>query len=153
MKYLLCIIICLVACTDSGTSISYAPPSLVCKVTQTATNTIITCPDGSVASIASLIQPISPVGIVSACGEASSPWKEVLICLSNGDLLASFSQSASGQDTRLAIIPDGAYQNTDDSNCNFIVSSTHSMRTVSWNAGSNSYASWSAASQSCIINQ
>ena len=158
MKLLILMVILIAACGDGSNSTieTFATPTpspvQSCTVTQNASNTVIACSDGSQAVIPSLIQPISPVGIISACGEASSPWKEVLICLSNGSLLSSFSETMSGQDTRLAIIPDGNYINTDESGCNFTVSSNSTVRTVSWNSGTNQYSTWNAGQSQCIIN-
>lgn len=152
---LLSIFIFLVSCNNDQipTISSNPPPAGGCSVTQTSVNTIITCPDGTTASIPALIQPISPVGIITPCGSQSSPWKEVLICLSDGDILSSFSETISGQDTRLAIIPNGNYIDTDESGCNFTVSSDSNNVYVSWNTGSNQYSSWASETDKCVINK
>lgn len=153
---LILILILLFACNNgTGTieTLVQSSPAPGCTVTQTTTNTIISCPDGTTANIPSLIEPISPVGIITPCGAASSPWKEVIICLSNGGLLSSFSETMSGQDTRLSIIPDGNYIDTDESGCNFTVSTTPTVRNVSWNSGSNQYSAWPAETDQCVINQ
>lgn len=87
----------------------------------------------------SLVQAIEP------CTAASSPWKEVILGLQGGQLLSSFSQNASGQDTRFSFIPNGSYQDTDSSGCTFTVTGNGSTTSqISWGAGSNAYATWPA---------
>lgn len=99
------------------------------------------------------VNPVSPVQLIAPCTMASSPWKEELVCLSNGEVLADFSDDASGLNTRLSLIPTGSYIDTDDSGCQFNVSIDNSGNTtVSWNAGSNQYATWVASSIVCTAN-
>lgn len=76
----------------------------------------------------------SPVEPILACG-ATVSYKEVLLRLSNGQVLGSFSDSASGANTRLAFLPDGSYVNTDGSGCSFSLatSSDGHTRSISWN--------------------
>lgn len=93
---------------------------------------------GSNAQSYTVVQEITP------CGAASSPWKEVLLQLAGGDLLGSFSDNASGLNTRFSNIPDGGYVDTDNSGCNFTVSTSGSTRSISWAAGHNSYSTWAA---------
>lgn len=86
-----------------------------------------------------LVQAIEP------CGAASSPWKEVLLGLQGGQILSDFSETSSGQNTRLSFIPNGSYIDTDESGCDFTVSGdgvTNSQ--ISWGAGSNAYSTWPA---------
>lgn len=85
------------------------------------------------------------VQVVEPCGAASSPWKEVLLGLQGGQILADFSETSGGQNTRLSFIPNGSYGDTDESGCSFTVSGdgvTNSQ--ITWGAGSNSYSTWSA---------
>jgi len=97
--------------------------------------------------------PFSPITPIQPCGNASSPWKEVLLCLENGSVLGDFSETASGQDTRLSFLPAGSYIDTDESGCNFSVSVDNAGdTTVSWGAGSNQYATWVAGSTTCTAN-
>lgn len=97
------------------------------------------------------ITPYSLVKEIQPCGPGSSPWKEVILCMAGGDLLASFSDNASGTNTRLSNIPQGNYIDTDASSCNFSVSiDANNNSTVTWNAGSNQYGSWSANSIVCL---
>ena len=86
-----------------------------------------------------LVQAIMP------CGANSSPWKEVLLGLQGGQILSSFSETASGQNTRFSFIPNGTYQDTDSSGCQFTVTGNGSTTSaIYWSAGSNGYGSWSA---------
>jgi hypothetical protein len=79
--------------------------------------------------------PISPFHIADAlfpCGSTSN-FKEVLLRLENGEVLASFSDNASGHMTRLVLIPNGTYANTDSSGCIFSLESPSvGIRTISW---------------------
>ncbi len=63
----------------------------------------------------------TPVGLVDPCGDKPGVYDEVFLKLSNGLLLASFSDSASGQNTRFSVIVAGSYVTTDGSGCNFTV--------------------------------
>jgi hypothetical protein len=99
------------------------------------------------------VSAFSPITPITPCGAASSPWKEVLLCLQDGSVLADFSETMAGQDTRLSFIPAGSYEDTDESGCNFSVSVDGSGdTTVSWGAGSNSYSTWTANSVTCKAN-
>lgn len=63
----------------------------------------------------------TPVQIIDPCGDAPGIWDEVMLKLQNGTLLASFSDNASGQNTRFSVITAGSYVTTDGSNCHFTV--------------------------------
>lgn len=65
----------------------------------------------------------TPVGIVDPCGDAPGIYDEVFLRLANGTLLASFSDNASGKNTRFSVITVGNYVTTDGSNCYFSVDS------------------------------
>ena len=72
----------------------------------------------------------TPTNIVDPCGDTPNKYDEVLIIFSNGQVLASFSDNANGNNTRLAIVPPGGpYQTTDGTGCVFYVSS---KGTVTW---------------------
>jgi hypothetical protein len=87
---------------------------------------------------------------IAPCTNASSPWKEQLLCYNNGLLMADFSATMSGDETRLSFIPAGSYEDTDDSGCNFSVSvDSAGDSIVIWGAGSNQYATWTASSVTC----
>lgn len=99
-------------------------------------------------------QPLAPISTIATCGSASSPYKEILLCLSNGQLLADFSDNASGANTRLTFIPTGSYQNTDNSGCNFnVIQDLQGNTMVSWGAGSNTYSTWVSGTQVCLNTQ
>lgn len=93
----------------------------------------------------------TPVSIVQPCTSASSPYKETLLVLEDGEILSSFSDTLSGTNTRFAFLPDGTYEDSDDSGCVFTVVTASSTRSISWSAGSNSYGSWTAGSSSWQI--
>lgn len=89
---------------------------------------------------ASIVQsPYTPVQAIEPCGPTSSSYKEVLLVLSNGDILSSFSEQLNGQDTRLTFLTDGSYVDTDESGCNFSVSTTGTTRSITWSGGSTSF--------------
>lgn len=75
----------------------------------------------------------TPVEPIMACGE-SVAYKEVLLRLSNGQVLGSFSNDIGGTMTRLAFLPDGTFMNTDSSACVFSLatSSDGKTRSISW---------------------
>jgi hypothetical protein len=78
----------------------------------------------------------SAVSTIAPCGNTVA-WKEQLLCLGNGKILASFSENVNGLNTRLAFITDGSYLNTDSSNCSFNINTLSDGSTqVSWNGGS-----------------
>jgi hypothetical protein len=86
------------------------------------------------------MSPFTPVGFITPCGPNSSPWKELLIILHDGSLLASFSDNVSGYNTRLAFITDGTYQDTDPSACVFTISTSGLTRSISWSGGGQSWS-------------
>ncbi len=75
----------------------------------------------------------TPVAPILACGN-TSPYKEVLLRLSNGQVLGSFSNNTGGDMTRLAFLPDGTFMNTDNSGCVFSLSTSQDggTRSISW---------------------
>lgn len=93
--------------------------------------------------------PLMPVSLIRPCGASSSPWKEVLLCLADGTLLADFSDDASGRNTRLSLVPPGTYEDTDASGCIFVVSEGTTGLDVSWPAGSNQFSTWQASTVKC----
>lgn len=99
------------------------------------------------------VSAFSPINPIQPCGANSSPYKEVLLCLFDGNVLASFSDNMAGSNTRFAFIPSGSYIDTDDSACAFTVNvDSHGNTTVSWAAGHNSYSTWTAGSSTCTAN-
>ena len=91
---------------------------------------------------------------IAPCTEASSPYKEQLLCLNDGGLLGDFSDSASGLNTRFAFIPTGSYVDTDDSGCNFsVLVDSNGNSTLTYTAGNNQYGTWVAGSVTCNNNE
>jgi hypothetical protein len=65
----------------------------------------------------------SSVEVLDPCGDAPGVYDEVLLRLSDGTVLVSFSANASGDNTRFALIGPGTYTTTDGSNCTFTLTS------------------------------
>jgi len=61
------------------------------------------------------------VEIVNPCGDMPGKIDEVLLRLSTGELLASFSDTVGGLNTRFALIGPGTYSTTDGTGCTFTV--------------------------------
>lgn len=95
------------------------------------------------------VSQFAPTTLIQPCGQASSPWKEVLLCLADGEILASFSENMAGQNTRLSLIPPGSYQDTDSSGCVFSVANAGAGHMVTWGAGSNQFSTWAAGASYC----
>ena len=88
---------------------------------------------GASAPSFTAVTPITP------CGSSSSSYKEVLMGMANGVILSEFSGSATNANlVRNTLLPDGSYYDTDDSQCNFSVSTATGNRTVQWNGTSGS---------------
>jgi len=75
----------------------------------------------------------TPVEPIYACGNTVA-YKEVLLRLSNGQVLGSVSDNTSGKMTRLAFLTDGSFVNTDNSGCSFSLSTSSDgkTRSISW---------------------
>lgn len=73
--------------------------------------------NGMLVNIATLQGYNSIVSIIDPCGDAAGIWDEVFLQLSDGTLLASFSDNAAGQNTRFSVLTNGNYVTTDGSNC------------------------------------
>lgn len=100
-----------------------------------------------------VLPPMTVVSAIAPCGYLSSPWKEEILCLNDGSLLADFSASLSGAETRFSFIGAGSYVDTDESGCQFNVTvDTVGNHSVSWSAGSNVYSTWFANSITCQKN-
>lgn len=81
----------------------------------------------------------SAAEVIMPCGNSVS-YKEVLLRLANGQVLAAFSDNISGLNTRLSLIPDGTYMNSDGSQCVFSLSTQGQTRSISW--GGTTQSSW-----------
>jgi hypothetical protein len=140
-------------CANGGSVIALAQDfnaNGVLDPLDTGIQTTIIC-NGAKGDTGAQGQPsqFTPTAPIRPCGPTSSPWKEVLLCLSDGEILASFSDDMAGDNTRLSMIPPGSYVDTDSSGCYFTVATAGSGLLVSWNAGSNQYATWTAGSAYC----
>lgn len=80
----------------------------------------------------------SVVNVIDPCGPSGGA-DEVFLELANGTLVASFSDNAAGQNTRLSILNDGSYVTSDGTNCAFTLSTdtsvTPNTRTIAWSGG------------------
>lgn len=63
----------------------------------------------------------TPVGLLDPCGDAPGRYDEIFLKLSNGTILASFSDNVSGLNTRFSVLSPGTYQTTDGDNCIFTI--------------------------------
>ncbi len=75
--------------------------------------------------------PYEIVSLIKPCGDTVAN-KEVLLRLQNGQLLASVSDTVSGYNTRLAIVNDGNYIDTDPSACSFSIATQNFTRSITW---------------------
>lgn len=95
----------------------------------------------------------TPVAVIEPCGHSSSAYKEALLGLQGGAVYGSFSANSSALTVRNTLIPDGSYYDTDDSECNFSVSTDSSgNRTVTWDGSSQTgtlYPAGSATYTAC----
>lgn len=86
----------------------------------------------------------TPVDVIHACGD-NVPYKEVLLVLSNGKVLGSFSNDTGGTMTRLAFLSDGTFMNTDNSGCVFSLSTSGDGKTRSISWSGNVQKTWSVS--------
>lgn len=80
--------------------------------------------DAILLQIATLQGYKNIVAIIDPCGDSAGIHDEVLLRLQDNSILASFSDSASGSNTRFSLIDAGSYVTTDGSNCHFTVSAS-----------------------------
>lgn len=66
----------------------------------------------------------TPVALLNPCGDAPGVYDEVFLKLSNGTVLASFSDNANGYNTRFTVLVPGTYITTDGDNCTFSIDSS-----------------------------
>lgn len=67
--------------------------------------------------------------VIDPCNDAPNKYDEVIFKMSNGTYVASFSDNASGLNTRFSVLPVGNYQSTDGTNCRF---SVNANGTLTW---------------------
>lgn len=74
--------------------------------------------------------PFTPVAILNPCGDAPNLFDEIFIQLSNGTIIASFSENSNGKNTRFSVIWQAGqgnspqYMTTDGDNCSFSIDSS-----------------------------
>ena len=73
------------------------------------------------------------VDSIQPCGN-NGAYKEVLLRLQSGQVLASFSNDTGGTMTRLAFLPDGTFMTTDSTSCQFTLATSQdgTTRSISW---------------------
>lgn len=71
--------------------------------------------------------PYDVTEIVDPCGDSAGIYDEVFLRLSNGLLIASFSDNSNGTNTRFALLTPGSYVTTDGSHCYFTVTNQGSL--------------------------
>jgi len=129
------------ACANGGTVISLGKDLNNNGVLDSAevTDSAVVCngangTNGTNAPVAQF-QPVLPI---TPCGADSSQYKEVLLGMSGGSILSEFSESATNANlVRNTFIPDGSYYDTDNSECDFTVSSSaNGNKVVSWSGSS-----------------
>lgn len=67
------------------------------------------------------VSSFTPVAIIDPCGTAPGVHNEVFVRLQNGSLLASFSATEAGKDTRFSLLTPGNYMTTDGDACYFTI--------------------------------
>jgi hypothetical protein len=142
MKYLLILLVVLNGCGPtayvvqgatgpagptgpSGASCTTAP--LDASAAYPTGGAVIVCGETQVV-IANGVNGMDAItSVIDPCGKQAA-YDEVLLQLSNGLLLASFSDNASGKNTRFSVIGNGNYVTTDGTGCRFTVNNNN----VTW---------------------
>lgn len=131
MKWIVVITLIVAGCGLRGRSGSHGVNGTAgssCSVSQAVNGAVITCTDGSGAVVyngedaAQNTYAISE--IIQPC--PTSGYREVILRLQNGQLLAHYSH---GNKQFLTLLIPGSYQLTDGSSCHFTV---HPDLSVSW---------------------
>lgn len=71
--------------------------------------------------------PFMPTELVDPCGDSPTAYDEVLIRMANGILLATVSDNANGQNTRLSRVMPGTWMTTDGDQCIFTVNANNQI--------------------------
>ncbi len=89
------------------------------------TVSIITCNGtngtNGIDGVSPAMPALMPVAILNPCGDAPSIYDEVFLKLADGTVLASYSDNASGMNTRFTKLIAGTYGTTDGDNCVFTI--------------------------------
>jgi hypothetical protein len=119
-----------ISCTDgtnytvyNGKNGSNGENGISCIVNRTVEDdgALITCGDIQVFIYDGEDGVNSIIEIIHTCPDIKLPYREVLLRLSDGNILASFSDSIAGYNTRFSLLQAGNYMNTDGSYCYFSV--------------------------------
>jgi hypothetical protein len=109
-------------CTNGGSVLLMAKDSNRNGVLDTSdTNLQATTICNGVNGTTPPVPPMSIVAVLDPCNDAPGIFDEVLLKMQNGTIVASFSDNASGLNTRFSILGAGSYQTTDGSHCFFSV--------------------------------
>ncbi len=111
------------ALADAEANHSGDVASLQAQITTASNNMVIL--QGSLSSALTSIAVLQGynniVAVVDPCGAQGLVPNEVLLRLSNGTLLASYSDTAAGLNTRFAVLGNGTFSTTDSTHCVFTV--------------------------------
>lgn len=134
----------LLVLTASATPAQCAAGGVILVIAEdTNDNGVLDSPDSSPSTSIlcnGAAAPFTPVEYITPCGPESSAYKEILLRMADGSVLGSFSQDSSALTTRLALLPDGSYVDTDQSSCAFTLSTSGATRTIAWSGGGESWA-------------
>lgn len=113
------------------------PDGRPCTVEPGSGGALVRCPDGTSVFIQNGApgadgQDAPPtaytvVEMINPCGDAPGIYDEVFLRLANGTLIASFSDSSNGNNTRFSILTAGSYVTTDGDSCYFSVDSNNQL--------------------------
>jgi hypothetical protein len=108
---------------DAGTQAQLVYVTQALNVVQGNVNSLL-------LQVAELQDYSNIVEMIDPCGDNINKIDEVLLALSSGEILASFSDNANGLNTRFGLLKAGNYVTTDGTNCHFQVLSNGN---VVWN--------------------
>lgn len=120
-----------------------------CTVTQVPQGALIECPNGQATLVSNgndgtngvdgqdgadgqdgqdaLINGLTIIEIINPCGDAPGVYDEVFLRLSDDTIVSSFSESASGTNTRFSVLSPGSFVTTDGDRCYFTVNSNNDI--------------------------
>lgn len=99
--------------------------------------TIITCANGAPGAdgAPAPVTPHTIAEVIDPCGNTSA-FHEVFLRLTDGVVIASFSDNTNGSWTRLSELLDGYnLMTTDHTGCTFDLTTTGTTRTIHWHSG------------------
>lgn len=109
-------------------------PDSVCSVQHVAEGAIIACPDGTRVLVDNGVDGIDGKDatfsgltirrIINPCGDRPFFNDEIMLELSDGSVISSFSDNVAGMNTRFSLLGPGSYMTTDGDHCYFTVTVT-----------------------------